>query len=50
MTNNLKDRFKEFIKRKKIGLSEETINKMFDSSVGLPIHNLVNIQETYYIK
>lgn len=31
MANNLKDKFKEFIKRKHIPISEESINKMFDS-------------------
>jgi len=31
MINNLKERFKAFIKAKSINLKEETINKMFDN-------------------
>ena len=31
MINNLKERFKAFVKTKSINLKEETINKMFDS-------------------
>ena len=31
MINNLKERFKEFIKVKHIDISEESINKMFDN-------------------
>ena len=31
MTNNIRDRLKEFIKRKHIPISEESINKMFNS-------------------
>ena len=30
MINNLKERFKEFIKDKNINISEESINKMFN--------------------
>ena len=31
MINNLKERFKEFIKDKNINISDESINKMFDN-------------------
>ena len=30
MINNLKERFKEFIKDKNINISDESINKMFN--------------------
>jgi hypothetical protein len=31
MTNDLKERFKAFIKEKHINISDESINKMFDN-------------------
>ena len=32
MTNNIKERFKSFIKTKRISISEESINKMFNKT------------------
>lgn len=31
MTDNLKDRFKKFIKNKNINIDDKNINKMFDN-------------------